>query len=852
MSVAHDPVPAPKPGSAFDAEALLVAASYKMTQDRDRPVLELYCKRRDGLSFVAFYEGFMPYFYALDPPEGLGERLAGDTRVVKVERATLYHERKDHPALKVTLHVPGETPDVRNLVREEGATPFAADIIFTQRFVYDLDLGACIRVRGKVLPRNKDYQTFTQVEAESVESVEPFTLPLSTLSFDIENSIKHDTVLCIGYAFDPGDGSVQKDAIRGREDQILQAFGELVRTLDPDVVTGYNIEGYDIPHLQKRAKALRMPEFTLSREGSEMRVYMNRFLRATGRIITDTWWNVRRELHPKQETLQAVSMLLFDEGKDNVDASRMDEEWKEDPDRVVRYCIRDAELALRIHKHLRVEEKYESLAAVAKLPFDETVNGRTSSLIDSILIRAADREGVAVPMTSREDREKPIEGGYVHAVKPGIYNWVNVLDFKSMYPSVMIANNICFTTLVRDGSGAMKAPNGASYLSPAEREGLLPGILKNLMERRDQLKKRAREAESKDEQRFYNGLQEAVKILMNSFYGVMASAFYRFTDRAIGESITAYARENIKKVIADLEADGFQVIYSDTDSVFFLSTKADKEAALEEGKKVAARFSRGGLSLEYEKLMNPFFTHGAKKRYVGLQVYPREEVVVRGYEVRRTDAFDWQSEALDAVFERLLAQDTEGMLKVAKEYTAKAAAGEVPVSKLVISRTVQKEGGYKFADRMQNVQVMRKLKGMGIDVQPGMKVSWVITGSKGKQEPTPYTGPDSEAAIKPDNEYYARRVAMTLARVTEVFGWGVNDLLSGSRTKNLFESFESEEGSDDETVEASDAVEDPGEAQARAKSNPAPKRTRASTGTPRPNLKKGDSSLDEFYGGKAA
>ncbi len=850
MAVSHDPVPAPKPGSAFEGEALLIAATYKMTEDRDQPVIELYCKRRDGLSFIAFYRGFMPYFYALDPPGDLGQRLAADPRVVKVEDATLYHERADHKALKVTLHVPGETPDVRNMVREAGAEPFAADIIFTQRFVYDLDLGACIRVKGTVLKPNKQYQTLAQVEAHEVESVDPFTLPLSTLSFDIENSIKHETVFCIGYAFDPGDGNVQKDAIRGAEKEILEDFAKLVQRLDPDVVTGYNIEGYDIPHLQKRFKARSLGEFTLSREGSDMRVFMNRFLRATGRVITDTWWNVRRELHPKQETLQAVSMLLFNEGKDNVDASRMDEEWKADPDRVVKYCIRDAELALRIHKHMRVEQKYELLAAVAKLPFDESINGRTSVLIDSILIRAADRAGVAVPMTSRAEREQAIEGGYVHAVKPGIYNWVNVLDFKSMYPSVMIANNICFTTLVRDGSGVIKAPNGASYLSPKQREGLLPGILKDLMARRDSLKKRAREAKGKDEQRFYNGLQEAVKVLMNSFYGVMASSFYRFTDRAIGESITAYARENIKKVISDLESDGFQVIYSDTDSVFFLSTKDNIDDALEEGKRVAARFSRGGLSLEYEKLMNPFFTHGAKKRYVGMQVYPRKEVVVRGYEVRRTDAFDWQSEALEAVFDRLLAQDTEGMLKVAKEYVAKAQAGEVPVSKLVISRTVQKVESYKYADRMQNVQVMRQLQAMGIDVQPGMKVSWVITGSKGKQEPTAYTGPDSESSIAPDNNYYARRVAMTLARITEVFGWGVNDLLSGTRTKSLFEGFgEDSVASEDDDGEGDDEDEEGanGGDEGDAPRIKPPKRAPTTTGKPKPVLDKKAHTIEDFF-----
>jgi DNA polymerase I len=840
MAARHHPVPAPKPGSDFDAEALLLAASYKMAPDQSHPVIELYCKRRDGLSFIAFHEGFMPYFFALEPSGGLAASLRSDSRVTKVDEVALYHEGRDRPALRIELHKPGDTPEVRESVRNAGSTPLAADIIFTQRFIFDHDLGACIRVQGKVSKPDKTYQTLTQVEASKLEPVAPFTLPLSTLSFDIENSIQFGTVFCIGYAFDPGDGSeVITDAIRGDEKDILTKFVQVVRQLDPDVVTGYNIAGYDIPHLQKRAEVLRLEPFTLAREGSEMREFMGRFLRATGRILTDTWWNVKRELHPKQETLQAVAMEVLGEGKDDVDPSKMDDEWKKDADKVVKYCIRDAELALRIHHHLRVVEKFENLSAVAKLPIDETINGRTSTLIDSILIRAADVAKVAVPMSRRETRDKQIEGGYVHEVKPGIYHWVCVLDFKSMYPSIMIANNICFTTLVRDGSGPIKAPNDATYMSPTQRVGLLPQILKGLMNQRDDLKKRARETKSPEEARFYTGLQEAVKILMNSFYGVMASAFYRFTDPKIGESITGFARENIKRVISELEKDGLEIVYSDTDSVFFKSPELTLEGAVAAGKRVAERFSKGGMSLEFEKVMNPFFP-GAKKRYVGKILWPREDTIYRGFEVRRTDSFDCQSEALEDVFAMLFKEDIDGMLKVARERVAQVARGDVPVSKLVISRSVQEEKDYKFADRMTNVQVAKQLRDRGIDVQPGMKVSWVVTAGKGKQEVAPYTGPDSEKDIKPDFDYYARRTAMTLARVTEVFGWGIDDLLKGSRTKNLFEAFGaagSPKADDEEDEEQEQGPAPP------SKPRPAP----LTTGKPKPVLDKKKKSIEDFF-----
>jgi len=846
MAPAHDRVPAPKPGSDFDEEALLLAASYRMDERQDHPIVELYCKSRAGLSFIAFYEGFMPYFFALDPPPGLRPALERDPKVVKVEETSLYHERADHAALKITLHRPGDTPDLRELVRQAGALPLAADIIFTQRFIFDLDLGACIRVKGKVVKSDKTYQTLAQVEATSLEEAQPFTMPLSTLCFDIENSIKFGTVFCIGWAFDAGDGKLHEGSIRGEEKAILEEFNKLVRELDPDVVTGYNIAGYDIPHLQKRAEAVGLKGFTLSRQGSDLKEFMGRFLRATGRILTDTWWNVRREIHPKQETLQAVSMELLGEGKDDVVPSEMDEEWRRDPDKVVKYCVRDAFLCLRIHQHIRVVEKYESLAAVAKLPVDETINGRTSTLIDSILIRAADRAKVAVPMSRRETREKPIEGGYVHAVKPGMYNWVCVLDFKSMYPSIMIANNVCFTTLVRDGSGTIKALSGASYVGPDVRVGLLPAILKGLMTQRDDLKRRAREAKSKEEAQFYNGLQEAVKILMNSFYGVMASAFYRFTDPKIGQSITSFARQNIQRVIKDLEAESLEVIYSDTDSVFFRSPEPNLEGAVAAGKKIAERYSKGGMSLEFEKVMNPFFSHGAKKRYVGRILWPKEDTIYRGYEVRRTDAFDWQSKALNDVFDLLLKEDVDGLLKVARERVIQVARGEVPKAALVISRSVRDMDDYEseHKESLQNVRVMRELEKRGIPVQPGMKVSWIVTGSKGKQDLAPYVGPDSEKEIAPNWEYYARRVAMTLARVTEVFGWGVDNLLQGARTNSL-EGYEDSGPGVGEPDEGGDAQ---GVAPAPApRKDPEHKPAPITTGKPKPVLEKGKKSLEDYF-----
>ena len=141
--------------------------------------------------------------------------------------------------------------------------------------------------------------------------------------------------------------------------------------------------------------------------------------------------------------------------------------------------------------------------------------------------------------------------------------WIVVLDFKSMYPSIMISNNICSTTLVRDGqensSHSISPTTRTRYKSKEEMNGLVPRLLEDLMAKRDLYKMEMEEAQAKgDEVEAFllDQLQYAVKILMNSFYGVFASSFYRFTHPDLGASITEWARHNIKAIISQVEEGG--------------------------------------------------------------------------------------------------------------------------------------------------------------------------------------------------------------------------------------------------------------------------------------------------------
>jgi DNA polymerase, archaea type len=778
-------------------ELFLLEGTY--SAEGDGVVVELFGRARDGTAMVARYYGFRPYFVITEPTDEVRASLKAEAEVVELTDITTWVSDaekggRERPGVRVTLHHPWVVPDLRNKYRRSGdeTSVLACDIPFVHRFLYDKHLGLTLGFDAEDEPeevrRKYTVPTVVRILTDATHDVHPtedFRPSLRVLSFDIENAIRARTIFTIcgvaeGAGREPRSFRISDDSER----KILERFVEVIREDDPDVITGYNIGGYDFPLLEERAKATGLGVLRLGRDGREPTVAGDRLWKVSGRVVADAWWSARRDLRPKQETLQYVARTLLNDTKLDVDRRRIEEEWAKDRDRVMEYCEHDARLALRILQRLRSLEKAADMATTARLPLEEGLNGRTSLFIDAMLIPRADAEGVGVPMSHFGGRDTTIEGGYVHAIRPGIYRWVVVLDFKSMYPSIIISRNLCFTTL--SPAGTTEAPSGAKFLAASVRPGLIPRILAGLLADRDRFRQAGRGA-TPELAEYYDGLQNAVKILMNSFYGVLASSFYRFTNKDIGAAITAFAREAITSIIRDLEKDGYEVVYSDTDSVFVRSPVESLDGAREFGETVAKRFTTAGVTFEFQSVYEAFFSHGAKKRYVGRTAWPKTDMVVRGYETRRSDAFDYQSEALLEVFDLVLRGDTDGAIKRSRELVAAVREHRVPVERLVIARSVRAEGEYNESTResLPFLRVYRKLKEEGYDVIPGMRVSWVVTNSRvSPQEVEPWV----EGRLfdrQPDWDYYADRVAQTLARVTEVFDWDAAALLRGSHQQKL-------------------------------------------------------------------
>ncbi|MGB1499681.1 MAG: DNA polymerase domain-containing protein [Poseidonia sp.] len=885
----------------------IVSGRYRSTQTTSKgqpqplTVVELFGRSENGESVCLLVHGLRPTF-EIAPigtwdanealPAFLEDRLAHVRAMEHVVDVTgpvvKWTQLGERPVWTIEVEQPFHVPSMRKILKARSWQIFSGDIPFVNRFFLDGDVGMHVAFSGTVIDRREETGGVTKPEVvqaggsgrygvditlrcdvNDVVPTEPFQVPYTVFSFDLETSIEHETVLCAAACVEHlGTGEREVFSYRGSEQEILEGLTQTVQSTDPDIITGYNIDNFDLPRLADRTGVLqrgrgwegttalfgwgRAPplesELKRQRDALTPKRQSNRAWNLSGRVIMDAWWQARQALRPRRETLSFVATLLFPDDEEkhkmDVDASNMDLEWAERPDEVMAYCIRDAELPLDILQAIQAVRRKEAVAAVAKVPFETAANGSTSQLIDSLVIRLADKQRVAVPLTgSAEAKEGQITGGYVHDVEAGLHPWIAVLDFKSMYPSIMIGHNICYTTRVDPAQPAPEegryhtSPIQSKFRLAEDRKGMVPALLEDLMAQRDEHKAALKTAQANEDtsaEAFHDAMQYAVKILMNSFYGVFASGFYRFTHRDLGSSITAWARQNIKGIIAAVENEGHGVVYSDTDSIFVrcpISPDAPRqisdeertkaaagdgaaqamldayEAAVESmvafGQGLAATYSRDSAVLEFEKGLSVFFSHGAKKRYIGQVVWPSHEMLVRGYETQRTDSFSYLTSTMKEIFRYALADQGDELVKYAKQRVEALLRCEVPASEVVLAKSckgrvvrtpvktpddVDFTKDYSKPDSMAQVRVAKRRIELGLGFTTGMKVSYVVTdASKPPMTVVPWLDNEEEQAkVTYDGRFYAERLAAAVGRITEAFNWDASDLMAGNKQASLF------------------------------------------------------------------
>lgn len=441
-----------------------------------------------------------------------------------------------------------------------------------------------------------------------------------------------------------------------KEGDMLKAWQQFLIEVDPDIITGYNTSNFDFPYLLDRGKHLKVPGFdhwsripsipSRAKDSNFSSKQMgNRDSKVTntnGRLQLDLLQLIQRDHHLRSYTLNSVCAHFLGEQKEDVHYTMITELFNGTPEsrrRLALYCLKDAYLPLRLMQKLSCLENYTEMARVTGVPFNLLLNRGQQIRFISQLFRKTLHQKLVVPNQPSQGGDEQYEGATVIEPKRDYYDVpIATLDFASLYPSIMQAHNLCYTTLINKQAverfglkedDYVVTPNGDMFVTSKVRKGLLAEILEELLAARKKAKRELAQETDPFKKAVLNGRQLALKVSANSVYGLTGATTGKLPCLEIARSTTSFGREMIEKTKNEVEArfniaNGYandaQVIYGDTDSVMvkFGTTELAETMKLgeEAAKLVTAKFIKP-IKLEFEKVYFPYLLIN-KKRYAGL------------------------------------------------------------------------------------------------------------------------------------------------------------------------------------------------------------------------------------------
>jgi DNA polymerase-2 len=581
---------------------------------------------------------------------------------------------RGQPVDALYFQTTSELTRARRACESRNIPTYEADINLIARFLMERFIKGGVSFESK--PVNVENDTLYFIDPKVKGS--NFTPALKLLSIDIECSMEMDlysiaifgnnleTVLMV----DPEhrDKARAYQSFRN-EQELLLAFFHIVREYDPDAFIGWNLIGFDLQWLSRKCKALGM-KFDIGTDGSaDLLAPGNLFnqwtARIPGRAALDGI-NMVRSAYVQTEdySLSTVAQkvlgrtkLIEKSGREK--AAEITHLFHKDKTNLAEYNLEDARLVYEIFKKLNLAQLAVRRSQLTGLALDRV--GGSVAAFDFLYLPLLHRRGYVADTNSQPAAVAgAAPGGLVLDSTPGFYRNVAIFDFKSLYPSIIrtfrvdpLAANVILHDLVEDLQSSdlkvagqiVKGPAGLEF---AEDFAILPSIIEKLWQERDHAK------QLKD-----SALSQAVKIIMNSFYGVLGTPGCRFYDPRLAGTITRIGHWILTFSREFIEREGHQVIYGDTDSLFIHFGEEEQTAINQIGTQLSERLNcylnaelqqrfkvESKLDIEFEKLFVHFFMPtirgrdtGSKKRYAGLLINETGagELYFAGMETTRRD-----------------------------------------------------------------------------------------------------------------------------------------------------------------------------------------------------------------------
>jgi DNA polymerase I len=746
-----------------------------------------------------------------------------------------YQEAKDF--YKITLHNPARTPDLRDRLKAAGIKTYEADILFKYRFMNDFGIGSlrwlsldcepaktgtvnvdsCVRIRDMKPGKTEQDAPLRQMAVD----IECVPLRKGTAPEADKDPV---VIIALGFStpFREKDGLVLATRTNGdvvgfeSEKDMLEEFVKIIRDYDPDIITGYNIQDFDLPYLLERMRRNKVPTVLgrcMQKHANSRKTMARQKTSVVGRVIVDSYELVKKDFSLVRYSLDFVAQSLLKQKKEDVKHSEIEKLWagnQEDYAKLVSYAKNDSHLAMDLVLRLNLTDKYAALSKVSGTLLQDVLDGGETSRIENFLLREFNKRGYILPCKPEagdvEKREavmgKDLKGGFVLEPEKGIHSYVAVFDFKSMYPSIIRTYNVCPTTILKGVKmdGAIESPLGTKFAPKEVRSGIVPGILERLMDRRQEVRRSMKGVRDPAKRRLLNAEQYALKIMSNAFYGHMGYARARIYDLDIANTITYTGRFTIQKTKDIIEKElGYKVVYGDTDSVFVSVNEGDMEKIREMGERISRHVSDqlpGVMELQFEKVFRRFLPL-TKKRYMAWSFEPTadgwaEKTEMKGIETVRRDWCGLVSETTRDVIEIILKKDDpKAALKYFKTVVDNLLKRKIAMDKLVITKSMTKQPKH-YAGMQPHIELVKKIQARSPGEAPGIgdRVGYVIVKGMGllskRAEDPSYV---MEKGLEVDSQYYIENQLLPpLERIFGALGFSRSELLGNGKQMFIFDA----------------------------------------------------------------
>ncbi len=790
----------------------LLDVQYKIKNNKT----EVYLFGRTKERQICVLDEFQPYFYVVPNTKDI-DKLRETLEKIKIEGRGLIEVTgtdlvkkkflgKDLEVVKVSCNVPNAELSIRDEIKnkEEVKDVLEYDIPFIQRYLIDKNI-----IPLTLLEAEGDYinqkSKVTVFKAKEIKQISDEMITPRILAFDIETysrNIGQDPILMIAFYGDNFEKVItwkkSKNAeVVNDEKQLLEKFKEIIEEYHPDIITGYFSDGFDFPYIKARAD-LHKIKLDLGLDYSELKFSKGRNITAQINGIThlDIFKFIRkviaRSLDTESYKLDNVASELLNERKLEVNLDNLARDWdKGDFDRYCEYNLHDARLTFKLAE--KMMPNIIELIKIVGMPIYAVNRMSFSQLVESYLIKQTPNFNELIPNKPydeiRQRRIQSYKSAFVFEPNPGLYKDIVIFDFRSLYPTIISSHNIGPDTLNIDCEEENKeyTPDKQYYFCK-DKKGFISTIIEDLITRRMRIKEIM-----KDEKNiFLEARSYSLKILSNAFYGYFAFFAARWYSIECARSITSYGRYYIQKVIKLAQDSKFNVIYSDTDSVFLTLDGKAKDKAIKFADVINAELP-GLMDLEYEGFY-PYGIfvfakqgqYGAKKRYALLK--EDGNLKITGFEtIRRNVSFiakETQKQVLNIILKE---NDKEKAIKYVQDIIQKLREKKILKDKLVIYTQLQKDIS-SYDQVGPHVLVAKRMQQKGIKVGIGTLIKYIVVQGNdivSKRSKMPEEVEEGEY----DPDYYINnQVIPSVERIFNVLGYSKEELVE-SKDQSKLESF---------------------------------------------------------------